>query len=218
MRAYKFLGTEGGTVISGTTWPLPTDDGPGPWLEARTVSPCREGVHACRIGDLAYWLHDELWEIELDGAIHESRHKVIARRGRLLRRLDKWSAGVARELSRWCAWRSRDQAVAVLNDLGERTWAEQLARAETLRDVRRLARQALESLGDTTDGGVAAGLAFDAAALAPGDYVAMGPFVAAWAAASAGARHTGHEAAFAEAFAAERQAQSSWIATRLGLT
>jgi len=218
MLAYKFLDTEGATVISGTTWPLPTDDGPGPWIEARAVTPCREGVHACRIGDLAYWLHDVLWEIELDGGIQESRHKVVARRGRLLRRLDDWSAGVSRELSAWCAWRSRDQAVAVLNDLGEAKWAERLARAETLGDVRLLARQALELLGDTTDAGMAVALALDAAALAPGDHVALAPFVAAWAAAGAATRDTRHDAAFAEAFAAERQAQSNWIATRLGLT
>ena len=65
---------------------------------------------------------------------------------------------------------------------------------------------------------MAAGLAFDAAALAPGDYVAMGPFVAAWAAANAVAPDAGHEADFAEAFAVERQAQCDWIATRLSLT
>ena len=60
------------------------------------------------------------------------------------------SAALRRELSGWCAWRSRDHAVAVLNDVGETTWAEQLARAETLSEVRRLARQALDALGDTT--------------------------------------------------------------------
>ena len=107
-----------------------------------------EGIHACRTGDLAYWLHAELWEIELDGAIHESQHKVVARRGRLLRRVDAWSAGVARELSGWCAWRSRDRAVAVLSDVGEAAWAEQLASAETLSEVRRLARQTMEALPD----------------------------------------------------------------------
>lgn len=218
MRGYKFLDTEGTTVISGTTWPLPTDDGPGPWIEARTVSPCRQGIHACRTGDLAYWLHAELWEIELDGAIHASQHKVVARRGRLLRRVDAWSAGVARELSGWCAWRSRDRAVAVLSDVGEAAWAEQLASAETLSEVRRLARQTMESLPDATAGGVAAGLALDAAVLAPGDYVAMGPFVAAWAAAHAATGDTGREADFADAFAVERQVQSDWIATQLSLT
>ena len=48
------------------------------------------------------------------------------------------------------------------------------------------------AVGDNTAGGVAAGLAVDAAVFAPGDYVAMGPFVAAWAAGHAAAsRHPG---------------------------
>jgi hypothetical protein len=217
MRAYKFLDTEGTTVMSGTKWPLPTGDRPGPWIEAGAVSPCREGIHACRTRDLAYWLHEELWEIELDGAIQESHRKVVGRRGRLLRRLDAWSGGVARELSGWCAWRSRDRAVAVLNDVGESSWAEQLARADSLSEVRRLASQTMDSLGDTTAGGVAAGLALDGAAFAPGNYLALGPFVAAWAAAHAATHDTGREDDFADAFGAERRAQSDWIATRLSL-
>lgn len=217
MRAYKFLDAEGTTVMSGAKWLLPTDDRPGPWIEAGSVSPCREGIHACRIGDLAYWLHEELWEMELDGAIQESHRKVVGGRGRLLRRLDSWSGGVARELSGWCAWRSRDRAVAVLSDVGESSWAEQLAEADSLSEIRRLASQTMDSLGETTSGGVAAGLALDAAEFAPGDHLAMGPFVAAWAAAHAAASDTGHEDDFAEAFGAERQAQSDWIATRLGL-
>ena len=106
----------------------------------------------------------------------------------------------------------------MLSDVGEAAWAEQLASAETLSEVRRLARQTMEALPDTTAGGVAAGLALDAAVLAPGDYVAMGPFVAAWAAAHAATRDTGREADFADAFAVERQVQSDWIATQLSLT
>jgi hypothetical protein len=217
MRAYKFLDAEGTTLISATKWPVPTDDGAGPWIEAGAVSPCREGIHACRIADLAYWLHEELWEVELDGEIQESHRKIVGRRGRLLRRLHPWSGGVARELSDWCAWRSRDRAVTVLDDVGESSWAEQLARADSLSEVRRLARQTMDSLGDTTAGGVAAGLALDAAVFAPGEYLAMGPFVAAWAAGHAATHDTGREADFADAFGTERWAQSDWIATRLGL-
>ncbi len=217
MRAYKFLDRDGVTVMSGTKWPMPIDRGPGPWLEATGVAPCREGIHACRTGELTYWLHDELWEIELDGEVQESHRKVVGRRGRLLRRLDPWSAGVARELSAWCAWRSRARAVAVLNDVGETAWADQLARADSFTQVSQLARQAMDTVGDTTVGGVAAGLASDAAQFAPGDYVAMGPFVAAWAAGHAAGRDSGREAEFAEAFGAERKAQSEWIASRLSL-
>ena len=170
------------------------------------------------MSDLAYWLHDELWEIELDGDVQESLRKVVGRRGRLLRRLDSWSAGVARELSGWCAWRSRDRAVAVLNDVGETAWAGELVRADSFTEISRLARRAMGAVGDTTAGGVAAGLASDAAEFAPGAYVAMGPFVAAWAAGHAAAPDPGRQAEFAEAFAAERRAQSDWIASRLHLS
>jgi hypothetical protein len=217
MRAYKFLDAQGCTVMSGRPWPLPTGDAPGPWLEAEAVRPCREGIHACRAGDLAYWIHDELWEIELDGEIEESHRKVVARRGRLTRRLRSWSAGASKELAAWCAWRSRDLAVTVLRDSGASSWAERLAGADALREVARLAREAVPVLGDAAVDGIAAGLAGDAAALAPTRHLAMGPFVAACAAAHAATRHGGTEEHYASAFAAERQAQSEWIAHRLSL-
>ena len=35
-----------------------------------------------------------MWEIELDGDIVEARHKVVARRGRLVRRIDEYAAAV----------------------------------------------------------------------------------------------------------------------------
>ena len=215
MRAYKFLDAQGVTVISGTPWPLPSGDEPGPWVEAPSVRPCHEGIHACRVEELAYWLSDELWEIELDGEIRAAQHKVVARRGRLVRRLDAWSGGVAAELSTWCAWRTRDAAVDLLNDVGESSWAEQFAQAESLRDVARVARAAVPVLGDGAVSGVAAGFAGDVAALAPTSHIAMGPFVAACAAAHAAVRESDDAAGHADAFAAERRAQSDWIADRL---
>ncbi len=215
VRAFKFLDADGTTVMSGAKWPLPADDGPGPWMEAAAVRPCREGIHACSAADLAYWLHDELWEIELDGEILITHQKVVARRGRLLRRVESWSDGAAGELKSWCAWRTRDVAVTVLGDMGEWTWVSQLEDADSLRQVARVARQAVEALGDTTVGGAAAGLAGDAAAVAPTRYVAMGPFIAVCVAGHALMRDTGTQADYASGFAAERQAQSEWIAGRL---
>jgi hypothetical protein len=201
--------------MSGTRWPRPTGDGPGPWVEAAAVRPCHEGIHACTAGGLAYWLQDELWEIELDGEILLTHHKVVARRGRLVRRVEGWSGGVADELKSWCAWRSRDCAVTVLGDVGEWTWLSRFEDAASLREVTRVAREAVAALGDTTVSGAAAGLAGDAAAVAPTEYLAMAPFIAACAAGHAIMRDTGIEADYAIAFAEERQAQSEWIADRL---
>jgi hypothetical protein len=51
------------------------------------TEPCRVGVHACRIGDLPFWVgFGELWEIELDGRIEDDERKLVATRGRLVRR------------------------------------------------------------------------------------------------------------------------------------
>ena len=66
LRAYKFL-CEGATgVLSGFTWPV------GEWVVvAGELVPTRRGVHACRRRDLAYWLDEELWAVDLDGETRE---------------------------------------------------------------------------------------------------------------------------------------------------
>jgi hypothetical protein len=215
VRAFKFLDAQGATVMSGSRWPLPSGDEPGPWLEAAAVRPCHEGVHACTAGDLAYWLDEELWEIELDGGILLTHRKVVARRGRLLRRVEGWSGGVAMGLLNWSAWRTRDLAVTVLGDEGETAWASHFTEATSLHDVAALGRDAAAALGDATVGGVAAGLAGDAAALTPTGHLAMGPFVAACAAGHAAKRGTGTEFEYGHAFVVEREAQSDWIARHL---
>jgi hypothetical protein len=86
--AYKFLRADGSSVFTGFDWPLP-HDGPGPWVEA-PLEPCRSGVHACRPADLPFWAGRALYEIELDGAVVEQHMKVIAPRGRLIRRIGAW--------------------------------------------------------------------------------------------------------------------------------
>ena len=70
MNAYKFLTADGKGVFSGFAWPLP-DGGPGSWVEAE-VSPCRSGVHACRPGDLSYWLAPALYEMPGGGWVASS--------------------------------------------------------------------------------------------------------------------------------------------------
>jgi hypothetical protein len=101
MIAYKFLRADGTTKFSGFRWPLPGDQ-PGAWVEA-PVDPCFSGIHACRPGDLSYWVGDTLYEIELDGEIVEERTKVVGSRGRLLRRVTAWEDGLRDEFTRMCA-------------------------------------------------------------------------------------------------------------------
>ena len=103
MIAYKFLRPDGTSVFTRFRWPLP-DGGPGEWVDA-PADPCRSGIHACRPEHLPYWVGRTLYEIELDGPIVEEATKVVAPRGRLLRRVDAWDDALRDEYTRMCAER-----------------------------------------------------------------------------------------------------------------
>jgi hypothetical protein len=109
MRAYKFLADDGMGVFSRFAWPLP-NGGPGAWVESEHVEPCRSGIHACRRVDLPYWVTPGLWEIELDGEVEEQMLKVVAPRGRLIRRIDAWNEATREEYSQMCIARARELA------------------------------------------------------------------------------------------------------------
>jgi hypothetical protein len=83
--AFKFLDEDGSAPFTGFRWPV--DE----WIDAGVVEPCRAGIHALRVRDLPYWLGAQLWEIELAGEIVEQERKLVARRGRLIRRRDEWN-------------------------------------------------------------------------------------------------------------------------------
>jgi hypothetical protein len=108
VRAYKFLTGEGEGVFSGFAWPLP-NGGAGPWVESE-VEPCRAGIHACRVEDLPYWVAAALYELELDGTVEELAVKVVAPRGRLLRRVGGWDPGTQEEYAEMCLARVREFA------------------------------------------------------------------------------------------------------------
>ena len=64
MIAYKFLTTDGTSVFTGFSWPLP-QGGPGAWVEAN-VEPCRSGIHACRPEHLPLWAGQVLYEADAE--------------------------------------------------------------------------------------------------------------------------------------------------------
>jgi hypothetical protein len=101
--AYKFLSAGGVGRFTGFRWEA------GRWVDAQKADPCRTGVHACRVRDLPLWLDDELWEIELDGEVVVGERKIVATRGRLTQRIDRWTPEVAREFGRFCARRTRER-------------------------------------------------------------------------------------------------------------
>jgi hypothetical protein len=105
MIAYKLLREGRVAPFSGVVWPPP-----GEWLEAENVEACRSGIHACRAEDLPLWLGlGEIWEVELDGVVAEAR-KLVARRGRLLRRLEGWNEETGRAFVASCAVSARKEA------------------------------------------------------------------------------------------------------------
>ncbi len=114
--AYKFLCAGAIGPFSGHRWPLPGDAAPGPWVAAAGGEPalCHGAVHACRVRDLPWWLQDELWEAELDGDVTAGRHKIMAPRARLLRRVDGWDAACSQRFGDACAGRAREHADAAL--------------------------------------------------------------------------------------------------------
>ena len=140
MIAYKFLRAGAIAPFSSFAWP---GGSPGPWVEAEPHV-CASGIHACRAADLPYWLGAELWEIELDGAVDEMR-KLVARRGRLLRRVDGWDAAAARAFGESCV-----EAVDVLETMaGFADDARGLVAAGDVAGASFVAARAAETAGDT---------------------------------------------------------------------
>lgn len=119
MTAYKFLADDGSAVFSRFGWPLP-NGGPGEWVEGE-VDPCRSGVHACRLVDLPFWIAPALYEMELDGDVLVHSLKVVAPRGRLVRRIDAWNDQTREAYSQMCIARAGEIAASAPERLGK--WA-----------------------------------------------------------------------------------------------
>lgn len=111
--AYKFLRPGAIGPFSRFAWPQPVGDQPGPWVEATPArGGCVSGIHALELDHLAIWLDRELWAIELDGEVELARRKLVAPRGRLLRRIEAWTPAVLAELATAAVERARTVAAA----------------------------------------------------------------------------------------------------------
>lgn len=108
MNAYKFLRPDGSGVFTGFRWPLPAG-APGEWVSSNP-DPCRSGIHACRLSHMPLWIGRSLYEIQLDGEIIDEPMKVIASRGRLLRRVEAWDEQAYDDYTRMCADRAHELA------------------------------------------------------------------------------------------------------------
>ena len=205
MKAYKFLRKGGVGAFSGERWyenVAVEVDGP--------LAECRNGVHACRAEHLPYWLDDELWEIELDGAL-EKQLKLVARRGRLVQRVEAWNDQARREFASWCLRRATSHAADELRDAG--VDHARLAAAAAPDEVAAAAESAVDAAraAGATNGERLAQYVVDAVVWTKELPPSSVAYVAAHA---ADARSRSGEA---DAFAAERALQASWLTDRLSL-
>jgi hypothetical protein len=209
LKAYKFLRPGRVAPFSELEWQE------GTWVEATEgLQMCRSGIHACRLDQLAYWLAEELWEIELDGEVEETDLQVIAPRGKLVARVEQWNVAAQSDFALECVRRVASSAAAVLRRHDLAAEATRLADATTLEEVAARAQEAAAAAGKVVRAGRAvdlAGYAADAAGYAKQRQTAGAAFVAAHAALVEG------RADVVDPFARVRKEQAEWLATRLGL-
>lgn len=213
MTWFKFLASGAVGPFSRHRWPPP--DGshkPGEWVTVdHALDPCRSGLHLCRTVDLPFWLHEELYTVDVDGPVVEYESFVLARRARLVR-LVAWDRRAASGFSRFCARRVRDLAAESLARSGRRDAARRLLGCTMMDEMQRTAGE-LVATGSAPADAVAGYLA-DAVSCAGGVDDGSG-----WASAAATtafiAAATAHATAGEEmgptARADERLLQATWL-------
>lgn len=214
VRAYKFTAAGAVGRFTGFPWPLPADGNPGAWVEATSpLTICATGIHACAVEQLPHWLGPELWEVEVAGEVVKSTYKLVAARGRLLRRVGGWP-GAARSFAESCAARVREMAAAELHREGLPELAGRLlatTSSSQLAPVVAAARDVATPLVATLTGYTSDCL-LD---VANGDY-AMCAYVAATAFANLSTGDVVQDMS-SPGWAEERERQADWLATRLVL-
>jgi hypothetical protein len=212
VRGYAFLAEGAVAPLSGFVWPKPNDGEHGAWVDTHEAPD--EALRGYRVDDLPYWLDDELWNIELEGALAKRDHVLLAERARLLGQIDAWDEPLAWEFTGACARRVAERAAAALRDEGRADAAALLEGAEDLEGLERAASAAADHPGPA---GMLAGYAADVS------FYARDAGVAARAAGVA-AKMTAYALAHAEdvpgydqRLASERAWQAAWLADRLGL-
>jgi len=90
--AYKFLRPGRIGPFTHAAWPAP-----GTWMEAEGPPElCRSGIHAVLPAALPRWMTEELWQVDLEGAVPRDDGIVLAHRGRLVARIAAWNDDTAR--------------------------------------------------------------------------------------------------------------------------
>src|SRR5262249_37832546 len=118
-RLALYIGLGGGAVdrLTEFRWAVPLGEEPGGWARAGADAPA-DAVRGYPFAQIMWGLDDELWRIELDGALRADRRVIHGERGRLVRRIEAWEASTAADLIDACALRVRDAAVGALSTEG----------------------------------------------------------------------------------------------------
>ena len=98
---YKVTAEDGSSCYGGT----------GKWRKGRWRSvkgdlvACERGLHLVTRDQIINWLGPAIWEAEVDGELIDAGEKVVARRARVVRRLNTWNETTARLFAADCAER-----------------------------------------------------------------------------------------------------------------
>ena len=138
MIAYKFLSAGAFGFFSEYAWPIPAAGRPGRWVRVSgELRYCENGIHACTEEQLVDWLDEELWEIELEGAV-EVEDGVVAEAGRLIRRLEGWDDECAHAFVDDCVEKTIELAAESLLKTGRKQDLEELRAWRARPDERKM--------------------------------------------------------------------------------
>ncbi len=116
---YKYTGSEGEPCNGGTgQWGLPKNGKPGKWFAVKGELEPYE-LHLCRGTDLLdEWSGPELYVAEYQGRIIERADKVVARKARLVERVETWNARTQRLFACDCT----ERALKLADCKDKRSW------------------------------------------------------------------------------------------------
>ena len=205
MFAYRFFARGGLGAVNQFIWPLPEGSIPGAWVgpQADTTT---LGVYAQRLSDLPYWVHDELYRVELGGGVQTLSLGVLANEMRLVERVGGWNESLRRDFGQSCVDRLRRCAANSHDERGEPI----IARCLTECDVRELPQvlAANDMTGRSTVGNLLMQYIIDAVNVLNAGLTASVAHVARVALSESPQLAAKHN---------EQLAQSQWLQHRLGL-
>lgn len=201
MKLYKVLNEDDRSCNGGTgRWT------PGRWRSVRgDLVACKRGLHLTDAAHLPLWLGPVIWEAETDGDLIDAGDKWVARKARIVRRVEAWDERTARLFAADCA--------AHVLPIWEAERPDDDRPRRAIETARRYANG--EATGDELTAAQAA--AWDAAFAAAEAAARAAARAAAWDDARAAAWYAAWAAAEAAALDAELDWQARRLAEVLGL-